>query len=236
MDAKLSRFAVEIIGSASRRTRVRAYIESRSKRRFAGRLVLRGKAWQLRPKGTIPCLWRYDLWRPSPTRNPRTLPFSPPAGRLLAVASLQKKERAQVLRCASPQGLGCGPAAMTVSPSQGIGTLRQRRRQTMTAIGFVTRTTYGGLRGQLILRRFAPTSTSCRTATSPAITQQISAYSPRDLRSESGRILSGENYGRDYISLSLAAPGLGVRKLCANLGRTIGLNSDGILRDLESCR
>lgn len=40
---------------------------------------------------------------------------------------------------------------MTVSPSQGIGALRQRSRQTMTAIGFVTRTTYGGFRGQLTL-------------------------------------------------------------------------------------
>ncbi|WP_456725112.1 MULTISPECIES: DUF736 domain-containing protein [unclassified Bradyrhizobium] len=43
----------------------------------------------------------------------------------------------------------------------------------------------------------------------------------------SGRILTGECRGTDYVSLSLAAPGLGGRRLCANLGRTIGLDGDG---------
>ncbi|PIT06400.1 hypothetical protein TSA1_29860 [Bradyrhizobium nitroreducens] len=97
----------------------------------------------------------------------------------------------------------------------------------MTAIGFVTRTTYGGFRGQL---KLLPV---CADIDIVPIRDK-SGDNPADFRIftqglevGSGRILTGETYGTDYVSLSLAAPGLGVRKLCANLGRTVGLNGDG---------
>jgi uncharacterized protein (DUF736 family) len=115
---------------------------------------------------------------------------------------------------------------MTVSPSQGIGPAATRR-QTMTAIGFVTRTTNGGFRGQL---KLLPICADIDIVPN----RDKSGDFPADFRIfaqgveiGSGRILTCESRGTDYISLSLAAPGLGVRKLCANLGRTVGLGGDG---------
>ncbi|MGY3586607.1 uncharacterized protein (DUF736 family) [Bradyrhizobium sp. USDA 4341] len=41
-----------------------------------------------------------------------------------------------------------------------------------------------------------------------------------------GWIRHGESSGKDYVSLSLAAPELGSRKLYANLGRAVGVGDD----------
>ena len=97
----------------------------------------------------------------------------------------------------------------------------------MIAIGFVTRTIHGGFRGQL---KFLPICVDIDIVPN----RDKSADTPPDFRIftqglevGSGRILSGEGPGSDYVSLSLAAPGLGGRRLCANLGRTVGLSSDG---------
>ncbi|WP_315743646.1 MULTISPECIES: DUF736 domain-containing protein [unclassified Bradyrhizobium] len=97
----------------------------------------------------------------------------------------------------------------------------------MTAIGFVTRTTHGGFRGQL---KFLPICADIDIVPN----RDKSGDNPPDFRIftqgvevGSGRILTGEGRGTDYVSLSLAAPSLGGRKLCANLGRTVGLGGDG---------
>ncbi|MGY4626471.1 DUF736 domain-containing protein [Bradyrhizobium sp. USDA 4486] len=97
----------------------------------------------------------------------------------------------------------------------------------MTAIGFVTRTVHGGFRGQL---KLLPVCADIDIVPN----RDKSGDKPADFRIfahglevGSGRILTGENRGTDYISLSLAAPSLGVRRLCAHLGRTVGLNGDG---------
>jgi uncharacterized protein (DUF736 family) len=43
-----------------------------------------------------------------------------------------------------------------------------------------------------------------------------------------GWIRRGENSGRDYVSLSLAAPEFGPRKLYAYLGLAAGQDDDGV--------
>jgi uncharacterized protein (DUF736 family) len=43
-----------------------------------------------------------------------------------------------------------------------------------------------------------------------------------------GWIRRGENSGKDYVSLSLAAPEFGPRKLYANLGRAAGQDDDSV--------
>ncbi|UFW85073.1 DUF736 family protein [Bradyrhizobium barranii] len=97
----------------------------------------------------------------------------------------------------------------------------------MTAIGFVTRTTQGGFRGQL---KFLPI---CADIDIVPNRDKSGDTSPdfriftQGVEVGSGQILTGESRGTDYVNLSLAAPGLGVRKLCANLGRTVGLYGDG---------
>lgn len=79
---------------------------------------------------------KHEGWH-NAARNPRTLPFFPagkpaPRGRFA-----EKKERARVRRCASSQGFGCRPAAMTVSPSQGIGPAAAK--ETLRACGIQLR-------------------------------------------------------------------------------------------------
>jgi uncharacterized protein (DUF736 family) len=97
----------------------------------------------------------------------------------------------------------------------------------MTAIGFVTRTINGGFSGEL---KVLPICTHIDIVPN----RDKSGDAPSDFRIfaqgievGSGRILSGESHGTDYVSLSLAAPGLGGRKLSANLGRAVGLNGEG---------
>ncbi|KRQ10020.1 hypothetical protein AOQ73_09020 [Bradyrhizobium pachyrhizi] len=105
----------------------------------------------------------------------------------------------------------------------------------MTAIGFVTRTIDGGFRGQL---KFLPICADIDIVPN----RDKSSDAPPDFRIftqglevGSGRILTGESHGTDYVSLSLAVPGLEGRKLCANLGRTVGLYGDGSFFLIESC-
>lgn len=97
----------------------------------------------------------------------------------------------------------------------------------MTAIGFVTRTTHGGFRGQL---KFLPICAEIDIVPNRDKSGENSSgfrIFTQGLEVGSGRILTGESRGADYVSLSLAAPGLGGRRLCANLGRTVGLCGEG---------
>lgn len=97
----------------------------------------------------------------------------------------------------------------------------------MTAIGFVTRTVHGGFRGQLKLLPVCADIDIVPNREKSGDTSPDFRIFTHGLEVGSGRILTGEICGTDYISLSLAAPGLGVRTLCANLGRNVGLNGDG---------
>lgn len=97
----------------------------------------------------------------------------------------------------------------------------------MTAIGFVTRTINGGFRGQLKVLSICADIDIVPNRDKSADTPPDFRIFTQGLEVGAGRILRGGNQGSDYISLSLAAPDLGVHKLCANLGRTAGLYGDG---------
>ena len=97
----------------------------------------------------------------------------------------------------------------------------------MTAIGFVTRTVDGGFSGELNLLPICAHIDIVPNREKSGDASPDFRIFTQGLEVGSGRILSGESRGTDYVSLSLAAPVLGVRKLCANLGRTVGLNGDG---------
>jgi uncharacterized protein (DUF736 family) len=96
----------------------------------------------------------------------------------------------------------------------------------MTAIGFVTRTIHGGFRGQLKLLPICADIDIVPNRDKSGDNPPDFRIFTQGLEVGSGRILNGETRGTDYVSLSLAAPGLGVRKLCANLGRTVGLGGE----------
>ncbi|MCP3384669.1 DUF736 family protein [Bradyrhizobium sp. CCGUVB4N] len=97
----------------------------------------------------------------------------------------------------------------------------------MTAIGVVTRNDNGGFRGQL-------KTLSTRADIDIVLNRDKSADTQPDFRVitqgveiGAGWIRRGESSGKDYVSLSVAAPELGSRKLYANLGQAVGLGDEG---------
>jgi len=96
----------------------------------------------------------------------------------------------------------------------------------MPAIGHVTRSSKGGFKGQL-----KTLSLSADIEIVP--NEHKTSDSQPDFRVLSGGIEVGagwnrrsETSGRDYVSLSLAAPEFGPRRLYANLGRAAGEDED----------
>ncbi|WP_246668418.1 DUF736 family protein [Bradyrhizobium elkanii] len=138
-----------------------------------------------------------------------------------------KKGAARVRRCASPEGFGCRPAANDGLAIAGYRPLRQTKEtdhdRDRIRYPHHSRRLQGAAQIADRLRRYRHRSQS----------RKIRRYSPdfriftQGVEVGSGRIIQGESRGTDYVSLSLAAPGLGGRRLCANLGRTVGLGGDG---------
>lgn len=98
----------------------------------------------------------------------------------------------------------------------------------MPAIGHVTRTSDGGFKGQL-------RTLSIQTGIEIVPNESKASESQPDYRvlSEGVEVGAGwmrrsETSGRDYVSLSLAAPEFGPRRLYANLGRAAGEDENSI--------
>ena len=96
----------------------------------------------------------------------------------------------------------------------------------MPAIGYVTRTQSGGFKGQL-------KTLSIRAEIEIVPNQRKANDNQPDYRVNAGGVeigagwvRTGEMSGRDYVSLSLAAPEFGPRRLYANLGRAAGQDDD----------
>lgn len=98
----------------------------------------------------------------------------------------------------------------------------------MPAIGHVTRTDNGGFKGQI-------RTLSIRADVEIAPNRGKTAPHQPDYRVlaagvelGAGWIKTGEVSGKDYVSLSLAAPEFGPRVLYANLGRAAGQDDDDV--------
>jgi uncharacterized protein (DUF736 family) len=96
----------------------------------------------------------------------------------------------------------------------------------MPAIGYVTRTQNGGFKGQL-------KTLSIRADIEIQPNQRKAHENQPDFRVVAGGVeigagwvRTGELSGKDYVSLSLAAPEFGPRRLYANLGRAAGQDDD----------
>ncbi len=96
----------------------------------------------------------------------------------------------------------------------------------MPAIGYVTRQSNGSYKGQL-------KTVSIRAEIEILPNKGKSSDSQPDFRVLSqgvevgaGWLRTGENSGKEYVSLSIAAPEFGPRKLYANLGRAAGQDDD----------
>ncbi|PXA86240.1 DUF736 domain-containing protein [Nostoc sp. 3335mG] len=96
----------------------------------------------------------------------------------------------------------------------------------MPAIGYVTKQSNGSFKGQLktLSIRAEIEITPNRSKTSEA--QPDYRVSAGGVEVGAGWVRTGEMSGRDYVSLSLAAPEFGPRRLYANLGRAAGQDDD----------
>ena len=96
----------------------------------------------------------------------------------------------------------------------------------MPAIGFVTKSETGSFKGQLkTLTIRAEISIVANTRKTNDVQPDYRAYSG-DIEIGAGWNRRSESSGRDYVSLSLAAPEFGPRRLYANLGRAAGEGDD----------
>jgi uncharacterized protein (DUF736 family) len=92
----------------------------------------------------------------------------------------------------------------------------------MPAIGYVTKQSNGGYKGQLKTLSIRADIDLVPNTTKSADNQPDFRVLTRGYEIGAGWIRKGETSGKDYVSLSLAAPEFGHRKLYANLGRAAG--------------
>ena len=98
----------------------------------------------------------------------------------------------------------------------------------MTAIGFVTRTIQGGFRGQLKLLPICADIDIVPNTSKSADLQPDFRVLAQGVEIGAAWIRKSEVSGNKYVSLSLAAPEFGPRKLYANLGRAAGQDDEDV--------
>ncbi|WP_404712175.1 DUF736 domain-containing protein [Sphingomonas sp. MMS24-J13] len=96
----------------------------------------------------------------------------------------------------------------------------------MPAIGYVTRDTSGAYKGQLKTLSIRAEIAILPNARKAHDTQPDYRVVSGDVEIGAGWNRRSETSGRDYVSLSLAAPEFGPRRLYANLGRAAGQDDD----------
>ncbi|HEV2549409.1 MAG TPA: DUF736 family protein [Stellaceae bacterium] len=97
----------------------------------------------------------------------------------------------------------------------------------MPAIGYVTKQANGGYKGQLrTLSIRAEIEIVPNTSKDAASNQPDFRVFTKGYEIGAGWLRTGETSGKEYVSLSLAAPEFGPRKLYANLGRAAGQDDD----------
>jgi uncharacterized protein (DUF736 family) len=96
----------------------------------------------------------------------------------------------------------------------------------MPAIGYVTRTSDDTFKGQLKTLSIRADITIVANARKTGDTQPDYRVIADGVEIGAGWSRRSEASGRDYVSLSLAAPEFGPRRLYANLGRSPGDGDD----------
>jgi uncharacterized protein (DUF736 family) len=96
----------------------------------------------------------------------------------------------------------------------------------MPAIGYVTKQANGSFKGQLKTLSIRAEVEIIPNRSKTSETQPDYRVSAGGVEVGAGWTRTGEVSGRDYVSLSLAAPEFGPRRLYANLGRAAGQDDD----------
>ncbi|WP_341703321.1 DUF736 family protein [Ferrovibrio sp.] len=92
----------------------------------------------------------------------------------------------------------------------------------MPAIGYVTKQPNGAYKGQLKTLSIRAEIDILPNGAKSGETQPDYRVLTQGVEIGAGWVRTGEASGKDYVSLSLAAPEFGPRKLYANLGRAAG--------------
>ena len=132
------------------------------------------------------------------------------------------------LRCApSRVHRRCAPHdGLAIAGDRPLAT--NRRGQKMTAIGYVTKNDNGSYKGQLRTVSIRADIDIIPNRDKTAETHPDFRVLTQGVEIGAGWIRRGENSGKEYVSLSLAAPEFGPRKLYANLGRAAGQDDDSV--------
>jgi len=98
----------------------------------------------------------------------------------------------------------------------------------MPAIGYVTKQTNGAYKGQLKTLSIRAEIDILPNPSKSGDSQPDFRVMTQGVEIGAGWVRTGESSGKDYVSLSLAAPEFGPRKLYANLGRAAGQDDDDL--------
>lgn len=98
----------------------------------------------------------------------------------------------------------------------------------MPAIGHVTKQSNGSYKGQLRTLTIRADIELVPNAAKSADNQPDFRVMAQGVEIGAGWIRTGESSGKDYVSLGLAAPEFGPRKLYANLGRAAGQDDEDV--------
>ena len=96
----------------------------------------------------------------------------------------------------------------------------------MPAIGHVTKQANGGYKGHLKTLSIRAEIDLVPNTSKSAENQPDFRVLTQGVEIGAAWIRTGESSGKEYVSLSLAAPEFGPRKLYANLGRAAGQDDD----------
>ena len=96
----------------------------------------------------------------------------------------------------------------------------------MPAIGYVTRQPNGGFKGELKTLTIQAQIEVEPNPSKTADNQPDFRVTSEGAEIGAGWVRRSESSGKDYVSLSLAAPEFGSRKLYANLGRAAGQHDE----------
>jgi uncharacterized protein (DUF736 family) len=96
----------------------------------------------------------------------------------------------------------------------------------MPAIGYVTKQQNGGFKGQLKTLSIRAEVEIIPNRSKTSESQPDYRVSAGGVEVGAGWIRTGESSGKAYVSLSLAAPEFGPRRIYANLGRAAGQDDE----------
>jgi uncharacterized protein (DUF736 family) len=98
----------------------------------------------------------------------------------------------------------------------------------MAAIGYVTKLPTGGFKGQLKTLSIRADIDIVPNTMKNGDDQPDFRVLHRNVEIGAGWTRTGATSGKDYVSLSLASPEFGPRKLYANLGRAAGQDDEDV--------